>query len=85
MLGRGSVMIFLCFRYVSLCSSYKLLMLHQHCKEIESLRFHHQRNNECKTGMMKEWYQKLHNNSSPDDVIICEVDFIKHICYLAPI
>ncbi|CAN1185315.1 Alpha-glucan water dikinase 2 [Linum perenne] len=31
-----------------------------------------QRNNECKTGMMEEWHQKLHNNSSPDDVIICE-------------
>lgn len=34
---------------------------------------HHQRNNNCKTGMMEEWHQKLHNNSSPDDVIICEV------------
>lgn len=22
---------------------------------------------------MEEWHQKLHNNSSPDDVIICEV------------
>ncbi|KAG8654882.1 hypothetical protein MANES_05G189000v8 [Manihot esculenta] len=31
-----------------------------------------QRNNECKTGMMEEWHQKLHNNSSSDDVIICE-------------
>ncbi|XP_030934954.1 alpha-glucan water dikinase 2 isoform X1 [Quercus lobata] len=31
-----------------------------------------QRNNDCKTGMMEEWHQKLHNNSSPDDVIICE-------------
>ncbi|CAI0405840.1 unnamed protein product [Linum tenue] len=31
-----------------------------------------QRNNECKTGMMEEWHQKLHNNSSPDDIIICE-------------
>ncbi|XP_020533738.1 alpha-glucan water dikinase 2 isoform X2 [Jatropha curcas] len=31
-----------------------------------------QRNNGCKTGMMEEWHQKLHNNSSPDDVIICE-------------
>ncbi|KAI8548466.1 hypothetical protein RHMOL_Rhmol07G0275800 [Rhododendron molle] len=31
-----------------------------------------QRNNDCKGGMMEEWHQKLHNNSSPDDVIICE-------------
>ncbi|KAF7817051.1 alpha-glucan water dikinase 2 isoform X1 [Senna tora] len=30
------------------------------------------RNNDLKTGMMEEWHQKLHNNSSPDDVIICE-------------
>ena len=22
---------------------------------------------------MEEWHQKLHNNSSPDDVVICEV------------
>ena len=22
--------------------------------------------------MMEEWHQKLHNNTSPDDVIICE-------------
>ncbi|CAJ1974046.1 unnamed protein product, partial [Sphenostylis stenocarpa] len=32
-----------------------------------------QRNNNCKAGMMEEWHQKLHNNNSPDDVIICEV------------
>ncbi|XP_013593886.1 PREDICTED: alpha-glucan water dikinase 2 isoform X2 [Brassica oleracea var. oleracea] len=32
-----------------------------------------QRNNHCKSGMMEEWHQKLHNNSSADDVIICEV------------
>ncbi|CAB79355.1 putative protein [Arabidopsis thaliana] len=31
-----------------------------------------QRNNHCKSGMMEEWHQKLHNNSSADDVIICE-------------
>ncbi|KAK3231095.1 hypothetical protein Dsin_002976 [Dipteronia sinensis] len=31
-----------------------------------------QRNHDCKTGMMEEWHQKLHNNTSPDDVIICE-------------
>ncbi|KAL8154797.1 hypothetical protein AgCh_000234 [Apium graveolens] len=31
-----------------------------------------QRNNNCKGGMMEEWHQKLHNNSSPDDVVICE-------------
>ncbi|XP_043712180.1 alpha-glucan water dikinase 2 isoform X2 [Telopea speciosissima] len=31
-----------------------------------------QRNNDCKSGMMEEWHQKLHNNSSPDDVIICQ-------------
>lgn len=33
----------------------------------------HQRNNNCKGGMMEEWHQKLHNNTSPDDVIICQV------------
>lgn len=32
-----------------------------------------QRNNDCKGGMMEEWHQKLHNNTSPDDVIICQV------------
>ncbi|KAG6654998.1 alpha-glucan water dikinase, chloroplastic isoform X2 [Carya illinoinensis] len=31
-----------------------------------------QRNNECKGGMMEEWHQKLHNNTSPDDVVICQ-------------
>eukprot|EP00184_Porphyridium_aerugineum_P006156 CAMPEP_0184698584 /NCGR_PEP_ID=MMETSP0313-20130426/5155_1 /TAXON_ID=2792 /ORGANISM="Porphyridium aerugineum, Strain SAG 1380-2" /LENGTH=842 /DNA_ID=CAMNT_0027157547 /DNA_START=26 /DNA_END=2554 /DNA_ORIENTATION=- len=31
-----------------------------------------QRNNDCKGGMMEEWHQKLHNNSSPDDIVICE-------------
>ncbi|XP_072989475.1 alpha-glucan water dikinase 2 isoform X1 [Typha latifolia] len=31
-----------------------------------------QRNNDCKGGMMEEWHQKLHNNSSPDDIIICQ-------------
>ena len=24
-------------------------------------------------GMMEEWHQKLHNNTSPDDVVICQV------------
>jgi alpha-glucan,water dikinase len=23
-------------------------------------------------GMMEEWHQKLHNNSSPDDLAICQ-------------
>ncbi|GLJ13650.1 hypothetical protein SUGI_0217250 [Cryptomeria japonica] len=38
-----------------------------------------QRNNDCKGGMMEEWHQKLHNNTSPDDVIICQalLDYIK--------
>ncbi|KAJ8908747.1 hypothetical protein NDN08_005452 [Rhodosorus marinus] len=31
-----------------------------------------QRNNHCKGGLMEEWHQKLHNNTSPDDVVICE-------------
>ncbi|KAK1352523.1 hypothetical protein POM88_053220 [Heracleum sosnowskyi] len=31
-----------------------------------------QRNNNCKGGMMEEWHQKLHNNRSPDDVVISE-------------
>lgn len=32
-----------------------------------------QRKNDCKGGMMEEWHQKLHNNTSPDDVVICQV------------
>ncbi|KAG5522132.1 hypothetical protein RHGRI_034352 [Rhododendron griersonianum] len=38
-----------------------------------------QRNNDCKGGMMEEWHQKLHNNTSPDDVVICKalIDYIK--------
>ena len=34
---------------------------------------YNQRNNDCKGGMMEEWHQKLHNNTSPDDVVICQV------------
>lgn len=28
--------------------------------------------------MMEEWHQKLHNNTSPDDVVICQalIDYI---------
>ncbi|KAI6694871.1 hypothetical protein NL676_022581 [Syzygium grande] len=38
-----------------------------------------QRNNNCKGGMMEEWHQKLHNNTSPDDVVICQalIDYIE--------
>ncbi|XP_071716394.1 alpha-glucan water dikinase, chloroplastic-like isoform X2 [Rutidosis leptorrhynchoides] len=38
-----------------------------------------QRNNDCAGGMMEEWHQKLHNNTSPDDVVICQalIDYIK--------
>ncbi|KAL5225848.1 hypothetical protein ABZP36_012487 [Zizania latifolia] len=38
-----------------------------------------QMNNDCKGGMMEEWHQKLHNNTSPDDVVICQalLDYIK--------
>ncbi|XP_042756747.2 alpha-glucan water dikinase 1, chloroplastic isoform X2 [Lactuca sativa] len=38
-----------------------------------------QKKNNCKGGMMEEWHQKLHNNTSPDDVIICQalIDYIK--------
>ncbi|XP_024023864.1 alpha-glucan water dikinase, chloroplastic isoform X2 [Morus notabilis] len=38
-----------------------------------------QRNNDCKGGMMEEWHQKLHNNTSPDDVVICQalIDYVK--------
>ncbi|RLN13330.1 alpha-glucan water dikinase, chloroplastic isoform X2 [Panicum miliaceum] len=38
-----------------------------------------QRNNDCKGGMMEEWHQKLHNNTSPDDVVICQalIEYIK--------
>ncbi|KAJ0962515.1 hypothetical protein J5N97_027637 [Dioscorea zingiberensis] len=37
-----------------------------------------QRNNDC-GGMMEEWHQKLHNNTSPDDVVICQalIDYIQ--------
>ncbi|XP_004509565.1 alpha-glucan water dikinase, chloroplastic isoform X1 [Cicer arietinum] len=37
-----------------------------------------QRNNDCKGGMMEEWHQKLHNNTSPDDVVICQalIDYL---------
>jgi len=31
-----------------------------------------QQRNNCKGGMMEEWHQKLHNNTCPDDVVICE-------------
>ncbi|KAK9838302.1 hypothetical protein WJX81_003198 [Elliptochloris bilobata] len=31
-----------------------------------------QQKNAAKGGMMEEWHQKLHNNTSPDDVEICE-------------
>ncbi|BBN15240.1 alpha-glucan, water dikinase [Marchantia polymorpha subsp. ruderalis] len=37
-----------------------------------------QRNNDCKGGMMEEWHQKLHNNTSPDDVVICQA-LLDHI------
>ncbi|XP_057416065.1 alpha-glucan water dikinase, chloroplastic isoform X2 [Lotus japonicus] len=39
-----------------------------------------QRKNECKGGMMEEWHQKLHNNTSPDDVVICQalIDYINN-------
>ncbi|KAL1550864.1 alpha-glucan, water dikinase [Salvia divinorum] len=38
-----------------------------------------QRNNDCKGGLMEEWHQKLHNNTSPDDVVICQalLDYIE--------
>ncbi|KAJ0864542.1 putative alpha-glucan, water dikinase [Helianthus annuus] len=38
-----------------------------------------QKNNKCKGGMMEEWHQKLHNNTSPDDVVICQalMNYIK--------
>ncbi|XP_063943911.1 alpha-glucan water dikinase, chloroplastic isoform X3 [Daucus carota subsp. sativus] len=38
-----------------------------------------QSKNDCKGGMMEQWHQKLHNNTSPDDVVICQalLDYIK--------
>jgi alpha-glucan,water dikinase len=38
-----------------------------------------QRNNDCSGGMMEEWHQKLHNNTSPDDVVIFQalIDYVK--------
>lgn len=41
-----------------------------------------QQKNNCKGGMMEEWHQKLHNNTSPDDVPICEalLKFIASDC-----
>ena len=32
-----------------------------------------QRANNCMGGIMEQWHQKLHNNTSPDDVVLCEV------------
>lgn len=32
-----------------------------------------QQKNNAKGGMLEEWHQKLHNNTSPDDVVICQV------------
>ncbi|KAK3278362.1 alpha-glucan water dikinase [Cymbomonas tetramitiformis] len=34
--------------------------------------------NDCKGGFWEEWHQKLHNNTSPDDVVICQacLDYI---------
>lgn len=31
-------------------------------------------------GMMEEWHQKLHNNTSPDDVVICQalIAYLQH-------
>ena len=31
----------------------------------------------------EQWHQKLHNNSTPDDIIICEalLSFLKSLCY----
>ncbi|KAM1102978.1 hypothetical protein ACFX19_011736 [Malus domestica] len=39
-----------------------------------------QRNNDCNGSFMEEWHQKLHNNTSPDDVVICQalMDYIKN-------
>ncbi|KAK4358258.1 hypothetical protein RND71_023868 [Anisodus tanguticus] len=38
-----------------------------------------QSKNDCKGGMMEQWHQKLHNNTSPDDVVICQalIDYIQ--------
>ncbi|KAL6587957.1 hypothetical protein OROMI_000935 [Orobanche minor] len=38
------------------------------------------RSNDCKGAMMEEWHQKLHNNTSPDDVVIRQalMDYIKN-------
>lgn len=38
-----------------------------------------QQNNNAKGGMLEEWHQKLHNNTSPDDVVICQalLDYLK--------
>ena len=33
-------------------------------------------------GMMEEWHQKLHNNTTPDDVIICQalINYLRSNC-----
>jgi len=31
-----------------------------------------QRANNCMGGFMEQWHQKLHNNTTPDDVPICQ-------------
>lgn len=47
---------------------------------------HIQSKNNAKGGMMEQWHQKLHNNTSPDDVFICEAllaylraDMVRHL------
>lgn len=75
MLDREFAMKYLSFRYLKCIECIKMCIYSSCCRRFvyNVHMFYHQRNNDCKGGMMEEWHQKLHNNSSPDDVIICEV------------
>lgn len=67
----------------SFCSFIALSGLSLSLNNIASTVCQMQRNNNCKGGMMEEWHQKLHNNTSPDDVIICQVlEMIIYINFL---
>lgn len=56
-----------------MCLSFLLGVFEFSALSFVCVGFNVQRNNDCAGGMMEEWHQKLHNNTSPDDVVICQV------------
>jgi len=69
--------------FCHLIEAFVALLLHG-VKFSDLLQIHGmQRNNDCAGGMMEEWHQKLHNNTSPDDVVICQVHTTRLICNLS--